>query len=239
MLRRVALLIDSCVDKVLIAFSIVAVLICCYAMFDAAMVYYNANDTGVLKYKPELGAGAETLRELSEDAIAWLTVDGTKIDYPVMQGENNAEYVNKNPYGKFALSGSIFLDSRNSPDFTDPYSLLYGHHMEYGMMFGALDDYLNEDFLDTHRTGRLVTVSGSSYDIVLFASLYVQANEKVVFDPPESSNTALLEYLKEHAQVYAPVEGHENDSILALSTCTTAESLDRTVVFGMLTTSAW
>ena len=82
-------------------------------MLDALNVYLNANDTSVLKYKPELGHGAEVLQELSDDAIAWLTVNNTTIDYPVMQGDNNDEYINKDPFGKLLAVRLHLLDSRN------------------------------------------------------------------------------------------------------------------------------
>lgn len=234
MFRKAILVFDSLIDKVLLAFSIVALLICVYAMYDAIKVYYDANDASVLKYKPHAGEGAQALKELSEDAIAWLTIDDTNIDYPVMQGKDNIEYVNKDPYGDFSLSGSIFLDSRNSPRFEDAYSLLYGHHMEYGMMFGALDEYLEKDYLEAHRTGSLVTVAGDSYDVWVFASMKAEANEDAVFDPTASGGVVLMNYVRDHAAV-ADMSGVSKDAnILGLSTCTTAESLERTVVFATI-----
>ena len=88
--------------------------------------------------------------------VGWLTVDGTSIDYPVMQGGNNLTFLNRNPYGEFSLSGSIFLDSRNSPDFSDEYSIIYGHHMAYGKLFGALDAFLDETYTSSHRSRTLL-----------------------------------------------------------------------------------
>ena len=86
---------------------------------------------------------------------AWLTVDGTKIDYPVVQGETNLEYINQDIYGEFALSGSIFLDSRNDRKFIDSYSLLYGHHMDNGAMFGDVMNYKEKEYFESHKTGTL------------------------------------------------------------------------------------
>ena len=76
---------------------------------------------------------------------------------PVMQGKDNYEYLNKDPYGEFSLSGSIFLDARNDLDFEDDYSLIYGHHMEKGAMFGALDDFQDRAYFDQRRSGTIVT----------------------------------------------------------------------------------
>ena len=110
MLRKTIRFMDSAVNRIVAILCLLLFLICLYAMIDAVNVYLNANDKSVLKYKPQLGHGSEVLGELSDDAVAWLTIDNTSIDYPVMQGRNNEEYINKDPFGEFSLSGSIFLD---------------------------------------------------------------------------------------------------------------------------------
>ena len=213
--------------------SLILFLICLYAMIDAYNVYVGASDTGILKYKPVAG-NTEILRELSGDAVAWLTVDGTRIDYPVMQGKTNDDYLNKDPYGEFSLSGSIFLDSRNDKMFSDPYSLVYGHHMEYGAMFGSLDGYADREYFDAHRTGTLTVIKGAEYKITFFAACKAQATEKVIFDPTESNNQALLAYLKKHAIIYDPRGVSAGSKLIALSTCQSAESNERMIVFGTL-----
>ena len=65
------------------------------------------------------------------------------------------EYINKDVYGNFALSGSIFLSSANQPDFTDPYNLIYGHHMSNGAMFGDVVEFTDEAYFTAHETGTL------------------------------------------------------------------------------------
>ena len=234
MLRKTIRFMDSVVNRIVAVLCLLLFLICLYAMIDAVNVYLNANDNSVLKYKPKLSEGAQELQELSDDAVAWLTVDNTTIDYPVMQGKNNDEYINKDPFGNFSLSGSIFLDSRNSADFSDPYSMVYGHHMEYGAMFGSLDEFYKKDYFDAHRSGTLITMSGKNYSITFFAACKAMATEKTVFDPPESSTEKLLDYLKQHAAIYEPQSVADSAPILALSTCQSAENIERMVVFGVL-----
>ena len=233
MLRKTVIFAHKSVDRIVALVSLLLFLICLYAMVDAYMVYAGASDTSILRYKPKLG-DTQALQELSDDAVAWLTVDNTKIDYPVMQGKTNEEYLNKDPYGNYSLSGSIFLDYRNKKDFTDAYSLVYGHHMEYGAMFGALDEYVNKDYFDTHKTGKLIVVNGKSYNIGFFAVCKAQATEGVVFDPPESSNKRLLEFLKKNAVIYEPQQVNESSRLIALSTCQSAENVERIIVFGTL-----
>ena len=231
MSRKVVIFCDKFFDRLVVLVSLLFFLVCAYAMYDAAMVYYNANDTSVLKFKPDL-TNPEVLKEISKNAIAWITVDDTKIDYPVMQGKDNKEYLNKDPFGKYTLSGSIFLDARNHRDFSDRYSLLYGHHMEYNTMFGSLDLYKKREFFDTHRTGRLITVGGTSYDIRFFATAMVQATDPLVFHPMNATPEALIDKLAKTAMIFEPPESEENLKLIALSTCQSAENIDRMVLFG-------
>ena len=113
----------------------------------------------LLEYKPipgqEENPTLDELMAINLDVVGWLTVDDTHIDYPVVQGENDMEYINKDVYGEFALPGSIFLSCVNSRDFSDPYSLVYGHHMANGAMFGDIVEFVNKDYFDTHTTGTL------------------------------------------------------------------------------------
>lgn len=116
-------------------------------------VYASVDDiqSQLLKYKPtpgeDNGPTFEELRAINPDVCAWITLGGTKIDYPVLQGEDNLTYINKDVYGNFALAGSIFLDSNCDRSFQKKYSLLYGHHMAEHKMFGDLDLYESRNFL--------------------------------------------------------------------------------------------
>ena len=234
MLRKSIIIAHKSIDYIVLIAALLLFLICLYAMIDAYMVYAGANDSNIMKYKPAAG-DTEMLRELSDDAVAWITVDGTRIDYPVMQGKTNDDYLNKDPYGEFSLSGSIFLDSRNDKMFSDPYSLVYGHHMEYGAMFGSLDGYADREYFDAHRTGTLTVIKGAEYKITFFASCKAQATEKVIFDPPQSDKKSLLDYLSKNALNNEPQEVDTGAKLIALSTCQSAESNERMIVFGVLT----
>lgn len=233
MIRKTIKIVDKNINRVVLIICLLLFFICVYAMYDAIMVYYNANDRSILKYKPHGKEDAGKLRELSEDAVAWLTVDHTNIDYPVMQGKDNAEYLNKDPYGEYSLSGSIFLDSRCNREFKDNYALLYGHHMDYGSMFGALDEFIKPDYFKKHKTGTLITVGGDVYSIIFFAAVKAQATEKIIFDPPHTNNQKILGYLKKHARIFEKPSDGESKYI-ALSTCQSAENIERMIVYGVL-----
>lgn len=230
--KKIIRLIDGLIDKSILLVCIVLFLLGSYGLYDSYMVYQQATDNSILKYKPGYEADDETDKKITGNMVAWLTVDDTNIDYPVMQGEDNNEYLNKDPFGDYALSGSIFLDSRNDPEFKDYYSLIYGHHMEHGMMFGAIDEYLNEDYFNSHRTGSLV-VGKKTYKIRIFAVLECEATEESIFAPTENGNT--LNYIKQHALFLDDTAlPKDNEKLLGLSTCKYPDTVDRTLIFGAL-----
>ena len=101
-----------------------------FALWDNERVYSAAGDVqaDMIKIKPEIvlsedteeeGADFSELLAINEDVCAWVTMDGTNIDHPVVQGETNLTYINTDVYGQFSLPGSIFLDSRNKRDFSE------------------------------------------------------------------------------------------------------------------------
>ena len=225
-MKHVVRWIDDLIDGIIGLFLVLLLLLGTYCVYDTLWVYYNASSDRVSAYKP--GSEGELL-PLSEDCVAWLTIDDTNIDHPIMQGETNGKYLNTDPYGEYSLSGSIFLDSRNAGDFSDSYSLVYGHHMADGMMFGALDAFFDEPYFDAHRTGTL-TVGETVYSIDIFAALRTDAGEDAIFTPDGSETVLAL--AEEHAAIYRTPA---NDHVVALSTCQDAGSTSRTVVLLTLT----
>ena len=214
-----------------------------YSLWDTWAVYRGAFVSGdLLQFKPSAdsaGEGNPTLAELqavNPDVRAWLTVDGTHIDYPVVQGETDIEYVNLDVYGEFALSGSIFMASRNSPDFSDPYTLVYGHHMDNGAMFGDVVEFTDRTYFEDHPTGTLY-LPGSTCPITLFACVEADAYDRQIYGLSEAvgqGTAELLDYIKEQAVQYREIGIREGDRIIGLSTCAEAETNGRVIVFGRL-----
>lgn len=229
-LKKVVHLLDRLEDMVGLLVCLVLFLIGLYATVDSWLVYHHATDDSLLRFKPGYEREAAD-QPIQGNMVAWLTVDDTMIDYPVMQGETNEEYLNKDPYGNYSMSGSIFLDSRNTADFTDAYSLIYGHHMEGDYMFGPLHHFLEQDYLDTHPSGELI-VGDVTYEIMFFAALEAPATQELIFNPTEYLVEDILKYVKEHAQSYEndPKEG----TVVALSTCKYPDSANRVLLFGYM-----
>ena len=82
-----------------------------YALYDTMYVYDHATGRDYLGFKPdsENQENSVLAATISDDMVAWITLDDTNIDYPVMQGSSNNAYLNTDPFGNYSLSGSIFL----------------------------------------------------------------------------------------------------------------------------------
>jgi len=228
--KKIIDVLDSLVNSVIVVVALLILFISCYSLLDTLWLYENATDNSLLLYRPSLDVPLEPDKKISGNQVAWLYIDDTTIDYPVMQGEDNYEYLNMDPYGEFSLSGSIFLDYRNDGRFRDPYSVVYGHHMAYGAMFGALDDFRDRDYFDAHTTGRLVT-DDAVYDLTLFAVASAKATDETVFDPQGRRTLEIIDFLKENATIYTEPA---KDRIVALSTCTSDADLERLILFGTI-----
>ena len=205
---------------------IIVLLIGLWFLADAIYVFYHSRAGVTMPYKPVDGDLTALQQSLSEDCIGWITLDNTSIDYPIMQGEDNLEYLNKDPYGSYSLAGSIFLDARNASDFSDDYSVIYGHHMSGGYMFGALDDFEDANFFETHETGTLYTERGN-FPVQVICFLYTDVSTEMVFDL-DADRSGLPDFMKEKAKQYRQTgEGR----IVALTTCKSPTSTRRACVF--------
>src|SRR3712207_1882877 len=90
-------------------------------LWDIYMIYKGASNSDIITtYKPT-GKNDDIsfaeLQKINSDVCGWITISDTNIDYPIVQGKTNMEYINKAVDGSFSLSGSIFLDYRNKRDF--------------------------------------------------------------------------------------------------------------------------
>ena len=103
-------------------------------------------------------ADFEALREINPDVVAWLYVEGTPINYPIVQGEDNDYYLHRSFKGAKSSIGCLFLDYRNSMDFSDLHANISGHHINNGSMMASIVNYKSQSFYDQHPYGLLVTL---------------------------------------------------------------------------------
>lgn len=212
-----------------------------YSLWDTYKIYANSfADEELLKFRPtDDGEDNPTLKDLEKlnpDVKAWIQVPKTNIDYPVVQGQDDMEYINKNVYGEFELSGAIFLSCLNKDDFSDPYNLVYGHNMKNGGMFADVADFTNKEYFETHQKGKLY-LTDATRKIRFFACMKVTAADAKIYHPDGYSKENLkdlLDYIQANAVQYRDVNVADENSLIALSTCSEAETNGRVVLIGKL-----
>lgn len=224
-----------------------------YVLYDSFYTQQNARSGwDLLQYKPVILedeptplSGENRLAVINADYRAWLTLYGTNIDYPVMQGGDDLYYANHDIYKQTSLTGAIYLAAGNSGGVTDSYNLIYGHHMDNGAMFGGLDDFRSEGYFYGHREGILVS-KNAVYDLYAFAVADTDAYQNRIYAVGNRMNDVLA-FLR--ANVTGAPETDEMWSadtrvpifdggavagatkIVALSTCANATTNGRLVVF--------
>ena len=212
-----------------------------YSLWDTYKIYANSfADEELLKFRPtddgEYNPTMKDLKKLNPDVKAWIQVPKTNIDYPVVQGQDDMEYINKNVYGEFELSGAIFLSCLNKDDFSDPYNLVYGHNMKNGGMFADVADFTNKEYFETHQKGKLY-LTDATRKIRFFACMKVTAADAKIYHPDgyrKENLKDLLDYIQANAVQYRDVNVADENSLIALSTCSEAETNGRVVLIGKL-----
>ena len=185
------------------------------------------------------------LKAINKVITAWLTMPGTAIDYPVLQGKTNYSYINTDVYGNFALAGSIFLDSRNSDDYTDIYSLLYGHNMSRHRMFSDINLYKEEEFFNQYTLGMLLMPDGC-HILESLSIIVVPASDSGLFNPENWTyldGEEIYRQVQENA-LYTCEKGLEalreqidtgmTPRLVALSTCSDEFTDARTILLTLM-----
>lgn len=176
----------------------------------------------------------EALRQQNPDIVAWLTIPGTAINYPVLQGQDNRYYLNHLVTGKQNPSGSIFLDCRVAADFRDGYNIVYGHNMLDGTMFSDLTDYSDPSFYSGHPTGTLETPD-ETLEVRFFAGIVADAQDPLWMDFRENDKfDDWLGQVRQRSCFDSPITPSAQDRLVALVTCNNLSGSERFVLFGIL-----
>lgn len=215
---------DKLLNTVVCIVLVVLLLFGSFALWDTWAVLQQSSGEELMPYKPTKENPAESLaalREINPDVCGWLTIDGTQIDYPLLIGESNSSYINTDFYGEYAVGGSLFLDYRNSKDFSDFNTIIHGHNMSQSRMFSDIKLFYNQTFFSSHGTGTLYTPQGA-YELEVFAFKRTDSFDYRFYTPnlqQESSKKDFCEYITETALHYRDVGVTTKDRLLVLSTC--------------------
>ena len=175
------------------------------------------------------------LREENGEVVGWICIPGTRINYPIMQGQDNEYYLEHTWNNRSNSAGSIFMESRNSADLTDFNTILYGHNMADGSMFAALHNYAKSRFAEENPYIYIKTDDGVwRYEV--FAS-YNATTEGTTYGLSFNQTETRQDFLDAalaQSQIRTKVVPETTDRIITLSTCTGMGYESRRVVLARL-----
>ncbi|MCL2662836.1 MAG: class B sortase [Oscillospiraceae bacterium] len=166
---------------------------------------------------------------LNPDYIGWIRIDGTTIDYPILQGTDNVKYLTTTFMGERNPSGAIFMDSENDDGFKG-LAILHGHNMRDGSMFAGLHNFRDDDFLASHSEIAVYLPDGEALLFNIFDVIISDIYDPV-FDLPIEGQEAFTKYFGDYNLV-----GHyvrDRSGILVLSTCTDGNRNERLLILAV------
>ncbi len=170
-------------DRLLELGLMMVILLCGYMVYDSATVMHSAVLGAEIKqYAPadeDEKLRFENLANMNANIIGWIRIDGTSINYPLLQAENNEYYLARNYLDEFATAGSIFLDYRNDFEMDD-FLIIYGHRMSYGKMFSDIVKYADAQYWAEHQTGKIYSKTGR-HELKVVAYAQVAANAQEIY----------------------------------------------------------
>ncbi|MCL2397063.1 MAG: class B sortase [Defluviitaleaceae bacterium] len=200
-------------------------------------------DDGMTHTNGQLPFSTAALREARErvgnsDIVAYIYIPGTNVSNVVVQGRDNNFYLRRDMFGNHNVNGSLFLDYRNTLDFADPNTIIYGHNMRNGTMFHDLRFFLRDPhFAQDNR--HIIVITDHQilfYEVASVFSTHISFDYiQVHFDSLEEFGELVAEIMRRNA-VYTGVDMDAEDRMLVLSTCTEVSGDNRIVVVGRL---AW
>ena len=223
--------------KTIIKFIIIICLtVMIYSLYNIVMWYFDNNKNAEIKEEinniienrqdDEIGDNRidfNKLKEKNKEIVAYLKVNGTKIDYVVTKGSDNAYYLKHNLYKEYNRAGWIFMDYHNKLDGTDKNIVIYGHNTLDGTMFGTLRNVVKKNWYendDNHIIKLELEDEILTYQVFSTYSIKVEDYYiNTIFKDNDEFNV-FINTLKNRSVYNYGVDVNGDDSILTLSTCT-------------------
>ena len=181
------------------------------------------NEDATNEIQEKISVDFESLKQRNSDVVAWIKVNNTEIDYPVVKGKDNSYYLTHNIDKEYNKAGWIFIDYRNELNDKDLNTIIYGHNMKTNLMFGTLKNALDDNWNNKpeNRYLTLITEQGTNkYEI--FSIYEIEAEDYSIKTNFKNTEEYLmfLNKMQERSIKNFNVELTTEDRILTLSTCT-------------------
>ena len=177
----------------------------------------------------------DALQEINPDIVAWIYCPDTVINYPVLHGESNDDYLHHSYDKSYNVAGSIFVEESNERGLSDCNYILYGHHMGDKSMFATLDRWQEQGYFDEHPYMWLLTPE-QDYKIFLYSAYTISAWDQVytVYHTRVPEFESWLKKSGTDSAVEADVELDPDAKYVMLSTCAYIFEDARSVLHGQL-----
>ena len=175
----------------------------------------------------------EALRAVNPDIVGWITIPGTRVDYPIVQGTDNDKYLHTSFEGEETIAGSVFLDFESDSDMKGRNNIIYGHNMKNGTMFKDVNNYKDESFFKENQEFTLYTPE-KTIRLKAIAAYYGEAKpivRKTKFKTQESFDAFLQEMVSPCS--FAELPDVEVTSLYTLVTCSYEINDARTFLFAV------
>lgn len=237
----------SILPKLLIALGVILLLVAGFIFVRSLLGYRQAEETygSLAEYAPVDDSSSsglpvvdfDALAEINPDIVAWIYVPNTNINYPVVQGDDNSEYLYRLFDGTSNSSGSIFLDAdATAPGIVDEQTPVYGHHMNNRSMFYEIDDTVDQAAFDKIEVVYYIT-RDATYRCTPLMTCVIDETFVDARQANFSDTHSLADYLREmRADMRAEADDAEEriatvDQVLTLITCSgELPGADRTVM---------
>lgn len=170
------------------------------------------------------------LRTKNPDIVGWVYAKGTGIDYPIVQGKDNEEYLHLDYNKKKSSSGTIFLDHSCEKTFTSDNNIIYGHHMKNGTMFANLLKFREDSFLKKHSTIILYTPKRTIHLKVISAYAMKAQDHMPVTFAKEEQKKKYIEKIRSMSEPSIKISKKKINNIYTFVTCSYEREDNRTYV---------
>lgn len=174
-----------------------------------------------------------SLKTMNDDYLCWLYCPDSMVDYPVVQAEDNSKYLHRMFGGDYNSAGTLFADYRNLPDFEDPNTLIYGHHMRNGSMFGVLVNYAEQAFFESHPYW--LAMRENEIDLIELFAGYTTGRDDHCYDIAISDENDMRLFIEEacaKSDFSNELQFEADDHLVTLSTCAYAFRNARYIAIG-------
>lgn len=172
----------------------------------------------------------DKLKAKNKDIVGWVYANGTSIDYPVVRGKDNEEYLHQDFNKNKSSSGTIFLDHNCKKDFTSDNNIIYGHHMKNGTMFADLLKFREDSFIKKHQEIILYTPEKNIHLKVISAYAAKAQTKMPVMFKDEKQKQAYIKKIQNRSEVSTESLKTKNTRIYTFVTCSYEKEDNRTYV---------